>query len=391
MDMRSLLITQLSSGLRTRAADSARIVELLSGTPDGELDAILAPIDLDRMFTSTRGWRHGHRQRAVDLLMRRRLDELSDQRVADLISALHIGRTPRWAQEAIVEVLTGREGEDFHEVKYLLNATGDYHDLEHLVFDDLEEDLSLVVLRHIAEQAQGQASSDVRVLCDIDDTVKSAIHDRRYPRGTIYPGIVRLLHALDEGAAAQPGRAGDLTFVTARPDGLRGLVQRYTRNALSGLGLPPHTVLGGSILNLHTKALIGDRKLVNMDRDRQLFPECRMVFIGDSGQADGMVGATMHRRDPEHIVGTLLHNVTDLGEWEREAWRVQGVHVFDTYAGAAAQAAGLGLISIEQARQVAQDVREGLGLIQLSPGQQARLVSDLVREEALIEELAPQE
>lgn len=112
-------------------------------------------------------------------------------------------------------------------------------------------------------------------------------------------------NTLDQDAAKEPDRPGDLTFVTARPEGPRGLIQQYTRGVLSHLGLPPHTIMGGSFLNIHTKNAMRDRKLQNMDRDRLLFPEARMVFIGDSGQADGHVGAEMYRRDSNHLVGTF--------------------------------------------------------------------------------------
>lgn len=226
------------------------------------------------------------------------------------------------------------------------------------------------------------------MLCDIDDTVKCVIHDRRYPRGTIYPGVVSLLTKLDKGAAAEPNRPGDLTFVTARPGGPEGLIEQYTRGKLSYLGLPPHSVMGGSFLNLHTKNAIAERKLQNMDRDRLLFPEARMVFVGDSGQADGDVGAQMHERDPHHIVGTLLHNVTELDEAQRQEWAGRGVHVFDTYAGAAAHAVRLGLIRVDQAREVAQAVRTGLELLELAPERHERLARDLAADEAEIEQLA---
>lgn len=380
-------LTTLSNGLLTLPSRSARVLATLEATPEGHLDAVLRTVDVDRLLLSLRGWRVGHRDRAVDLLLRERVGELSTQAIAEVVSALHSGPTPRSAQEAIVEVLTSKTGAEFNDLKYRLNSTKDYHDLEHLVFDDIEEDLQERLLEHIAEEADFEGAADLRVLCDIDDTVKCAIHDDRYPRGVIYPGVVVLLNALDKGGNDEPDRPGDLTFVTARPGGPRGLVEQYTRGGLGGLGLPPHSVLGGSLLNLHTKAAIAERKIQNMEHDRLLFPECRMVFIGDSGQADGDVGAQMHRVDPQHIVGTLLHNVTDLDEAARARWAEQGVHVFDTYAGAAAHAVRLGLIRVDQARKVATAVRAGLALIELTPEQQERLERDLAADEAAIDQL----
>ncbi|OLT23675.1 hypothetical protein BJF81_10010 [Ornithinimicrobium sp. CNJ-824] len=390
MDPRALQIISLTGGWRTGRDAEVQVLRILRDVPAGELDAVLAPLDLDEVVgdIDNHVWGPDHRTELLELLLVRRREELSLQTVAEILAALHHGPTPRPHQEAIVDVLTDCEGTDFHDLKYRLNAQGDYHDLEHLVFDDVDEDLRERLLAHFAEQATVDATSDLRVLCDIDDTLTCAIHDDRYPRGTIYPGVVALLHALDDGAAQEPNRAGDLTFVTARPGGPRGLVEQYTRNHLGELGLPPHAVLGGSFLNLHTKAAIAERKIQNMERDRLLFPECRMVFIGDSGQADGDVGAQMHERDPGHIVGTLLHNVTDLDEEARGQWASRGVHVFDTYVGAAVHAVRLGLLRTDQAHEVARAVRTGLGAVDLSTDQRDRLERDLAADVAALEALA---
>jgi hypothetical protein len=381
MDTIAAQITKLAQGLRTRSADADRIRELLEATPQGSLDAVLERVDLPHVVASMRGWRRRLPEAGVDLLTRDRVGELSHASLALVLAALHRGPTARYTQEAIVEVMTSLTSADFHDLKYRLNSVGDFHDLEHLVFEDLDEDLGEVLLEHIAEQADQDPSSDLRVLCDIDDTLKCAIHDKRYRKGTVYPGAVTLLNALDQGGAAEPNRAGDLTFVTARPSGPRGLIEQYTRDRLSGLGLPPHTVMGGAFLNLHTKNAMAQRKLQNMERDRLLFPEARMVFVGDSGQADGDVGAQMHARDPQHIVGTLLHNVTEMAGAEREDWAGRGVHVFDTYAGAAAHAVRLGLVNTGQAREVAQEVRLGLQVLDLSDAQRDRLERDLTADE----------
>lgn len=391
MDERALQIVSLTSGWRTDTAEEAQVLSILREVPTGELDVVLGDLpDLDTVIgdIDDHVWGPDHRSDLLDLLLRQRRSELSVDTLAAVIAALHSGPTPRSHQQAITDVLTGLTGRDFHDLKYRLNASRDYHDLEHLVFDDLDEDLQDLVLEHIAEQAKVDPTSDLRVLCDIDDTLTCAIHDDRYPRGTIYPGVVALLTELDRGAAADPGRVGDLTFVTARPEGPRGLVEQYTRNSLAELGLPPHAVLGGSLLNLHTKNAIAERKLANMDRDRLLFPECRMVFIGDSGQADGDVGAQMHRRAPEHIVGTLLHNVTGLDEAARARWAERGVHVFDTYAGAAGHAVRLGLLRVDQARVVAAAVELGLSTLDLSAEQRQLLDAALARDLAAIDALA---
>lgn len=96
----------------------------------------------------------------------------------------------------------------------------------------------------------------------------------------------------------------------------------------------------------------------------------------------------MRTRAPEHIVGTLLHDVSGLGQAEREAWAHRGVQVFDTYAGAAAHATRWGLITVEQARRVADAVRTGLAVLELSTEQRRLLEDRLAADDEAIEALA---
>ncbi|NLG23651.1 MAG: App1 family protein, partial [Actinomycetales bacterium] len=235
-----------------------------------------------------------------------------------------------------------------------------YHDLDHLVFDDIDDEgVREEILAHIAREAEGQESADLRILCDIDDTILCMLHDRRYPRGSVYPGAVAFLRALDQGAAENPGRPGDLTFITARPSDPRGLVESYTRNGLAGLGLPPHSVMTGHILNLATKGRIAERKMINFDRSRLLFPECQVVFIGDNGQADVEVGRAMLARDPDHVRAVFIHNVTGAGEDVRSALADEGIFLFDTYVEAAARAHELDLISQESLERIRAAVSSG--------------------------------
>lgn len=348
-------ITDLLRG-HTGPAEEAAVLAELASVPAGGLDAVLADLDLGDLVGSLddRRWGPDHRSALLDLLCRQRRPELGTERLAELVRALHRGRTPQTHEEAIRDILLAQRGPDLLALKYRINDSGDYHDLEHLVFEDLSDDsLRREVLDHIATESAGLTSPDLRILCDIDDTVICALHDDRYPRGTVYPGVVALLHELDRGAAEDPGRAGDLTFVTARPGGPRGLVESYTRNGLAELGLPPHAVLGGSLLNLHTKAAIAERKIQNFERDRLLFPESRTLFIGDSGQADAQVGVEMLRLDPEHVEGVFIHNVTDLDTPAREEWARRGVVVFDRYDELAAEMHRRGLISGEGLERVA--------------------------------------
>ncbi|WP_109472890.1 diacylglycerol kinase family protein [Ornithinimicrobium cavernae] len=359
---RATEIAELMRGWAGRRAE-ARIVQLLRHTPPAELDDVLTELDLVSLVRKVDDRRFGpdHRSDLLDLLVRERREHLSLATLTRLVRALHTGPTPRSHEHAIRDLVLSLRGEDLRLFKTLTNTAGSHHDLDHLVFDDIDDEgVRADILTHIAREAAGNPSEDLRILCDIDDTVLCMLHDKRYPRGSVYPGVVELLQALDRGAAQHPGRPGDLTFITARPSDPRGLVESYTRNGLAGLGLPQHSVMTGHILNLATKGRIAERKMVNFDRSRLLFPECQVVFIGDNGQADVEVGRAMLARDPDHVRAVFIHNVTGAGEDERAALAAEGIWLFDGYDDAAARAHELGLVSAEGLEQVRAAVRAGV-------------------------------
>lgn len=341
----------------------------LRDTPPGALEGVLEQLDLERTVERIAGnaivglFRGDERRALVQLLCIDRVDELSPATRARIVHALR--RLPLSAiiSRGIRSTLLSLTGEPFRDMKYLLNATGDRHDLEHVVYERLTADDREAVLAHIAAEAADAPSHDLRILCDIDDTIKAMLHDSRYPRGTVYPGVIELLKALDKGRAAQPSRPGDLTFVTARPEGPKGLIEQYTRNGLSGLGLPPHAVLGGSIFNLFTKKSIKARKLQNFERERSLFPECRFVFLGDSGQADAHVGAEMLRRGPDFVVAVLIHEVVEVTGALRARLEAAGIRFHTAYDDAARIMHRLDLIDTAGRDSVVRAVDEASGMM----------------------------
>lgn len=361
---RSARASEIAALLRgwTHRGGEARIVRLLRHTPAEELDDLLGELDLAALVRSVDDRRLGpdHRSALLDLLVRERREHLSTPTLARLAHALHKGPTPASHEQAIRDIVVSLRGADLGLFKTLTNTFGGHHDLDHLVFDDIDDEaVREQILAHIAQEATGYASDDLRILSDIDDTVVCMLHDNRYPRGSAYPGVAEFLHALDGGAAQSPSRPGDLTFITARPSDPRGWVESYTRNGLAGLGLPPHSVMTGHILNLATKGRIAERKIANFDRSRQLFPECQVVFIGDNGQADVEVGRAMLARDPDHVRAVFIHNVTGAGPEVAESLAAEGIWLFETYAEAAARAHELGLISGEGLARVRAAVAAG--------------------------------
>lgn len=337
------------------------ILQVMGSAQTPQLEALLDGIDLDRLFTAFAGClgRDDRRAELAQVLCTDRVGEATPGHLARVVHAMRSLRRREDFSRAIRDVFDALGGEDFRDFKYRLNATGDRHDLEHVVFERLLPEDRAAVLARIRDEAAGAPAVELRVLSDIDDTVIAMLHDSRYDRGTVVPGAVQFLSELDDGAAAKPDRAGDLTFVTARPSGPRGLIEQYTRDGLSHLGLPPHSVLGGSFLNLATKASIAARKLQNFEHERDLFPECRLVFVGDSGQADPQVGSEMLRRDPGFVARVFIHDVTGMSALDRRRMEASGITVFKTYSGAARAAVQAGFISDAGATRVHEAVIEG--------------------------------
>ena len=303
----------------------------------------------------------------------------------------HALRRPgRWraghAHEVLVrDAFLSLRGAELTRFKSLVNAGRDHRDLEHLVYDVVDDEgARRDILEHIRTQAEGIDVPDLHVLSDIDDTLRCALHDSRYPRGTVYPGVIALYRALDAGHAADPGAPGDLTFVTARPMDPAGLIETHTRRGLGALGLPPHAVLSGTFVGLRTHDAMAGAKLENFVRFRSLMPETHVVFIGDSGQGDVEVGRRMLAADPDAVRLVLIHDVVATPQDLRDALRAEGIVVVDTPVGAAVEAFEAGLVSAEGVDAVAAAAERELELVAWdSAGQEAAtrrlLEADLAR------------
>lgn len=280
---------------------------------------------------------------------------------AQAVWQLQRGWTSLRDQGEIARILCAFTGRDLLELKSTLCSRPDKHDLEELVFRDVgNRRLRERILAHIDEQARLTPVPDVKVLCDVDDTVTSSLHDDRFPSGTVYPGVLSLLEAIDLGTARRPSTIGDLTFLSARPRDAWGLIENQSMATLRRAGVKRSSMLTGTFWGLRSHRGMARGKLDNLRRYRRLFPEYGLVFFGDSGQGDLEVAQTMLTEHPDCVHGVFIHDVTGMSADDRESLGRDGIHVFDSYIGAAGHARDLELIDARALQAVGEQAWQAL-------------------------------
>ena len=371
------LLTALLRG-HTDRDDEAAVLSLLRQASDPDFDHALASVDAAELFASLDDRLLGpdHRTALRNLILER-LEALSVPALANVVYGLQAGHTDGADAETIAAVFLAVGGEQLTAVKNAINNRPDHHDLEELVFADIaDEEVRATILAHIAAESVGVHPGGAKVLCDIDDTVAAALHDRRFPRGTVYPGVLAVLDALDRGPEDAAYSLGDLTFVTARPGDLFGLIENHTRATLRRAGIASHSVLTGTFAALASHDLMAARKIANIAHYRQLFPESRLVFIGYSGQGDVTVGELVRERFAGFVDAVLIHDVVDTPAAVRAERAERGIATFDTYLGAALLLRRAGLISAAAVARVHEQSVVALDAIVWDSPEQERRARD---------------
>lgn len=361
---------------RTGRRSERTILDLLAGASTEALNQMLADQELtDRLFSAVRDHWFGSRnhRELVDLLCRARRDELNLAARAGVIHALQTGHTGPRYERLVRDLFCEVRGEQLTMLKNLIDASPDHNDLEELVYADIDSrSIRAEILAHIAAEAAAVTQPEAKVLSDIDDTVICSLHDRRFPKGITYPGVLALWEALDQGPHANPRTLGDLTFLTARPADLLGWVEDRTRRRLRASGVGTSSMMTGSVLHLLTHGAMANKKIKNVRHYHQLYPEYRLVFIGDSGQGDVLVGQRLRTEFAGTVDAVLIHDVVSTDGATRAEYASQGIVFFDTYVGAANVARQLGLVSAAALAAVVSACRAGFDAIEWdSPAQEA--------------------
>lgn len=378
-------ITRLMSSSHVDRKEEGRILDILKSATPKELNYLVMKLDLHELSEAMDDRLIGpdNRKAFFQLLTHDRVGDLSVPARVALVSGLQRGETDGQEARAIRDVFLATKGAELTALKNGIDA-GDFHDLQQLVFHAIDDvTVRKSILDHIA--AEAKPTGEVKVLSDIDDTFYENLKDTRYPKKTVYPGVIAFYQELDRGPGAQASKPGDLAFITARPGDPLGAVETLTKKMLHDKGVDA-TVLTGDLLSNLSNAQIADKKFENFTQYQQLFPEYGFTMDGDSGQGDVLFGQKMRQAMPDAVKGVFINDVVNTPPAKRAELRSQGVYLTDTYVGAATEAFKLGLISKDGLGRVIASAKDGLAKVPFTDdAQRAARQAELDRDVAAAE------
>uniref|UniRef100_K3X1H4 Phosphatidate phosphatase APP1 catalytic domain-containing protein n=1 Tax=Globisporangium ultimum (strain ATCC 200006 / CBS 805.95 / DAOM BR144) TaxID=431595 RepID=K3X1H4_GLOUD len=366
-----------------------KIFRILTGASKDELNFILNNIRLALLFYKVKD--HSKlrsdqsRTLILDLLCSTRLADLTVTSRAILLDALMVMKLSahpmceKWVRNIILKTA----GDDLSNLKTYTDAKGDFHSMHKLVFNDIRDPtIRADILNHIKREA-GVQTAHMRlgtkrarerrqqawrkVLSDVDDTLYSsggrypAGLDTRFPRHTVYPGVLSFYREMDMGTAGPDewtdDRVGNLVFLSARPHVYKDMSEKksYAKFAAlyekKGMHTLP-TMLAGNLKSGRAFMVQGDlepmarKKFENFSEYYQLYPEFKHVFVGDNGQADIRAAELIVEKfGSEALEAGFFHLVHPIektfgyhSKADIEKWRSMNIIFFNTYVGAAVEA-----------------------------------------------------
>ncbi|MBX3197929.1 MAG: DUF2183 domain-containing protein [Labilithrix sp.] len=190
-------------------------------------------------------------------------------------------------------------------------------------------------------------ATEIGVVSDLDETViPAATPDlSRAP----FPGVRALLSLLEH---RNGGDAGDVHYVTARTPERVADVPAY----LDAHGVPTGPIETGvsGVPWIAEAEKVRDIEAILGRTGAQ-----RFVLLGDSSHRDPEVYKRILAAHPDRVIGGFIHKVNATVS----AGRVEGLHLFDSYAEVAAILHGMQVITRDEARSVMLSAREeGLAL-----------------------------
>lgn len=327
---------------RTGARQEGKVLTILRSLNPQALAGTLDSVEIPRLLASLddRFWGPDSRRELLRLLVPA-VEFLAIETKADLISSLARGRTDLRDEQTIARLFLSETGERLTRLKLDVDQARDGHDLLHILYHDIDSaDLRFDLIHHFQTQSLSgplRHSAGLRVVSDIDDTIFSSLHDSRFKRGTIYPGVLELLSELSPYAPV---------FLTARPELANSLFERVTHRQLTRYGLEGCTVLSGRLPGLLGHRRMAEQKARTLTQYCELYPEFRFIFIGDSGQGDMALSLSLLGRKPSPIERAFIHKLAD--HHPGSVSNHPAIQTFDSYAHAATLLSEHGYLSAEQ-------------------------------------------
>lgn len=332
---------------RTRESEELRILHLLRDLSSEHFAAVLGQLDLVRLLKALddRIWGSDTRKEFLRLL-KNVIPHMTVALKAGMIGALARSGYHLAGERMVVSLFLSERGQNLSELKLLVDTATDGRDLLHLTYNYVRSaDLRLDLLTHFRNASEPSSPPLLRVVSDIDDTIYSSLNDQRYPKGTIYPGVLALLSAL---STLPP------VFLTARPELIASLFEKVTHRQLSRYGIERCTVLSGNLPGLFGHRRMAQQKARTLTSFRELFPEYRFLFIGDSGQGDMALAKELLARNESPIERAFIHRLGDFQPGSTSDHPL--ISTFDSYLELAKSLREIGYLDSKQVETVENSV-----------------------------------
>jgi Phosphatidate phosphatase APP1, catalytic domain len=331
----------------TRARDETRLLDILRPLDAARLAATLDRLDLRRLLQALddRMWGPKSRKEFLRVIVPA-LPNLSLRSKASLIGGLANSSKELAAERTIVELFLAESGQRLSDLKLLVDCAQDGRDLLNVLYSFIgSADLRYDVIQHFQKATETSTPRLLRVVSDIDDTIFSSLKDQRYPKGTIYPGVLELLSEL---SPLPP------VFLTARPELVASLFERVTHKQLAQYGIEQCTVLSGSLPGLMGHRRMVEQKARTLTSYRELYPEYRFLFVGDSGQGDMALAEQLLSKKNSLIERALIHKLAAHQPGSKSSH--PRIHTFENYAFAATILGEHGYLTEQQVKAIEESV-----------------------------------
>ncbi|HXU35856.1 MAG TPA: hypothetical protein VN937_05790 [Blastocatellia bacterium] len=313
-------------------------------TPDyGQFDLNRLEAFLARFLTPTQHLAFGRRCEELDKRIREAELSLADKIESIKRLAPAADATDRREELRMERLILSVAPEELSLFKFALEYDGDYKDLVEYVFNDIDDtERRGRIVEHFR---LAPAQVGIKVLTDVDDTMYANLIETRYPRKTLYPGVLEFYDSIrHEPFEASPV---PITTLSARPNPIAGKLEERSLTSLVSFtkGILRPSALSGALTSAvkgtlqtvlradqeHLDLLsnhvphgqedeIGRVKFSNFLKFAEVYPEYRFVFIGDAGQADALTAqlmVTQNSTETSRVLTTFIH---DIRESENDAF-----------------------------------------------------------------------